>query len=118
MLLVDDDAMNVELFADALEGDGHDVVVERDGIAGRSRAMAEPFDLVILDIQLPGMDGYAVCRSLRAAGVKGPIVALSSAAMPEQIAQGRASGFNEYLTKPISPAALRAAARRLATTAA
>lgn len=117
VLLVDDNAMNVELFADSLEADGHEVTVERDGPSGRARALRERFDIVILDIQLPGMDGYAVCRDLRAAGVTGPIVALSSAAMPDQIAQGRSSGFDDYLTKPISPAALRAAVRRIASAA-
>lgn len=114
VLLVDDNAMNVELFADSLESDGHEVVVEREGLAGRDRALRERFDLVILDIQLPGMDGYAICRDLRSAGVGGPIVALSSAAMADQIQRGTAAGFDAYLTKPISPAALRAAVRRFA----
>lgn len=112
LLLVDDDPMNVELFVAALESDGHEVVVERDGASGRDRGLRERFDLLILDIQLPGIDGYAVCRQLRAAGVDRPIVALSSAAMAEQISRGAAAGFDEYLTKPISPAALRAAVRR------
>jgi len=114
VLVVDDNAMNVELVRDVLEADGHAVTVERDGLAGRDRALAERFDLLLLDIQLPGMDGYAMCRSLRAAGVEGPIVALSSAAMPEHISAGTAAGFDEYLTKPIAPAALRSAVRRFA----
>lgn len=114
VLLVDDNAMNVELFADALESDGHEVVVERDGLRGRDRALGDRFDIVILDIQMPGLDGYAVCRELRAAGVNGPIVAVTSAAMPEQVGDGLAAGFDEYLTKPISPSALRAAVRRMA----
>lgn len=117
LLLVDDNAMNVELFADSLESDGHEVVVERDGPAGRERALRERFDLVILDIQLPGMDGYAICRDLRAAGVTGPVVAISSSALPEQVERGMAAGFDAYLTKPISPAALRAAVRRFASVA-
>lgn len=117
VLLVDDNAMNVELFTDSLESDGHEVVVERDGTAGRARALRERFDVVILDIQLPGMDGYAICRDLRTAGVAGPIVAVSSSAMADQVERGLAAGFDEYLTKPISPAALRAAVRRLASAA-
>ena len=117
VLLVDDNAMNVELFSDSLEADGHEVVVERDGPSGRDRALREDFDLVILDIQMPGLDGIAVCRDLRAAGLRGPIVALSSAAMADQIERGLASGFDAYLTKPISPAALRAAVRRFASAA-
>lgn len=111
VLLVDDNAMNVELFSDVLESDGHDVAVERDGVAGRDRALAEPFDLVILDIQLPRLDGKDVCRALRAGGVSGPIIALTSSAMPDQVREAHASGFDAYLTKPISPADLRSAVR-------
>ena len=111
VLLVDDNAMNVELFTDVLEADGHEVTVERDGVTGRDRGLAERFDLVILDIQLPGMDGHDVCRDLRAAGVAGPIVALTSSAMPDQVKRGAETGFDAYLTKPISPAALRTAVR-------
>lgn len=114
ILLVEDNAMNIELFTAALEDDGHEVIVEREGHAGRDHALREPFDLVVLDVQLPGRDGYAICRDLRAAGVTGPIVALSSAAMQEQVQEGLAAGFDEYLTKPISPAALRSAVRRFA----
>lgn len=106
--------MNVELFTAALQTDGHDVVVERDGRAGLARALAERFDLVILDVQLPGMDGIAIVRELRAADHRGAIVALSSSAMGDQVKRGLEAGFDEYLTKPISPADLRAAVRRLA----
>jgi len=114
ILLVEDNALNVELFTDALEGDGHEVAVERDGDAGERRALAERFDLHLLDIQLPGQDGLSLCRTLRAAGITRPILALSSHAMPEQIERGHTAGFDDYLTKPLSPAALRAAVRRYA----
>ncbi|HEV2009804.1 MAG TPA: response regulator [Candidatus Limnocylindria bacterium] len=112
VLLVDDNAMNVELFRDVLESDGHEVTVENDGLMAHDRALAEPFDVLLVDIQLPGMDGFTMCRSLRASGVAGPILALSSAAMPEHISRGAEAGFDEYLTKPIAPSALRAAVRR------
>ncbi len=118
VLLVEDNRMNVEFFLDALEGEGHSVVVERDGALGRERALAEGFDLIVLDVQLPAMDGYTLCRALRDAGVRIPIVALSSSAMPEQVERGRAAGFDAYLTKPISPAALREAVRRHGSAAA
>ena len=107
ILLVDDNAMNVDLFADVLEAAGHNVAVERDGTSGKARALKDAFDLVILDVQLPGLDGITVCRDLRAAGVAGPILAVSSSAMPEQVERGMAAGFDAYLTKPISPADLR-----------
>lgn len=112
VLLVDDNAMNIEFFRDVLEAEGHEVCVERDGIAGQDRALSQPFDVLLLDIQLPGMDGYALCRSLRASGIDRPILALSSAAMTEQVQRGADAGFDEYLTKPIAPAAIRAAIRR------
>lgn len=115
MLLAEDNSMNVELFRDVLESDGHEVVVERDGLAARDRGLAEPFGLVILDIQMPGLDGHAVCRALRDAGVNGPIVALTSSAMPDEVRRGADSGFDAYLTKPISPAALRTAVREHGT---
>lgn len=114
LLLVDDNPLNVELFVAVLETDGHEVVVERDGIAGRDRALREPFDVLVVDVQLPRLDGIALCRELRDAGITTPILAVSSAAMPEQIERGLAGGFDEYLTKPITPAALREAIRRYA----
>jgi len=117
ILLVDDNALNLDLFSDILEGDGHEVVVERDGPRGRARALAEPFDLILLDVQLPGSDGITVCRDLRATGMERPIVALSSSALPEQVERGLAAGFDAYLTKPISPASFRAAIRRFGTAA-
>lgn len=112
VLLAEDNPTNVELFVAALETGGHVVVVERDGPTARDRALREPFDVIVLDIQMPGLDGHAVCAALRTAGHRGPILALSAAAMPEDLTRGRASGFDEYLTKPIRPAVLRAAVHR------
>ena len=113
ILLVEDDPMNVELFESALESDGHEIVTERDGVAGEKRA-SDRFDLVLLDIQLPKMDGLEVCRSLRARGLRMPIVALSASVLPEEIARTKSAGFDIFLSKPISPRDLRAAVRRLA----
>jgi CheY-like chemotaxis protein len=112
VLLVDDNGVNLELFQDTLESAGHEVVVETDALDGQRRALAEAFDLIVLDIQMPRADGYTVCRALRASGIRGPIVALSSNALPEHIAAGGEAGFDAYLTKPITPAALREAVGR------
>lgn len=109
ILLVDDDPMNVDLFTAVLEGDGHAVVVATDGVDGHRRALSLQFDLILLDMRLPGMTGDEICRDLRAAGIPGAIVALSASAMPDQIKRGMEAGFDTYLTKPISPAALREA---------
>jgi DNA-binding response OmpR family regulator len=73
--------------------------------------------VVLLDIQLPGPSGLDVCRALRAAGRSGPILAVSANALPVQVALGLAAGFDEYLTKPISAQALRAAVHRHAPAA-
>ena len=113
ILLVEDDQMNVELFESALETDGHEVVTERDGVAGEQRA-SEEFDVVLLDIQLPKKDGLQVCRSLRARGLRVPIVALSASVLPEEVERTKAAGFDAFLSQPISPRELRDAVRRLA----
>ena len=115
ILLVEDDPMNVELFESALETDGHEVVTERDGAAGEKRA-TERFDVVLLDIQLPKKNGLEVCRSLRARGLRMPIVALSASVLPEEVARTKAAGFDVFLSKPISPRDLRDAVRRAGAT--
>ena len=115
ILLVEDDPMNVELFESALETDGHEVVTERDGAAGEKRA-TERFDVVLLDIQLPKKNGLDVCRSLRARGLRIPIVALSASVLPEEVARTKAAGFDVFLSKPISPRDLRDAVRRAGAT--
>lgn len=118
VLLVEDNRMNVELFTDSLEIDGHAVTTAPDADAALRLVADETFDVILLDIQLPGRDGAALCRELRAAGLVVPILAVSSAALPEQVASAMTAGFDEYLTKPISPAVLRGAVKRHAEAAA
>jgi CheY-like chemotaxis protein len=112
ILLVEDDPMNIELFEAALAVDAHEVIVERDGVAGEARA-SEAFDLILLDIQLPKRNGLEVCRNLRASGLRVPIFALSASVLPEEVARTKEAGFDVFLSKPISPADLRAAVRRV-----
>lgn len=112
VLLAEDHATNVELFVAALATDGHEITVARDGLSARERALRENFDLIVLDVQMPLLDGFALCGELRAAGIRGPIIALSASAMPSEVDHGRAIGFDAYLTKPIRPAQLREAVRR------
>jgi DNA-binding response OmpR family regulator len=113
ILIVDDDELNVELFEASLLRDGHDVRIERTGVAGEVRALAEPFDLILLDIQLPGRSGIEVCRTLRAAGLRAPIIAVSASVLPAEIAKTKDAGFTDFLAKPIAPAALRAFVRAI-----
>jgi CheY-like chemotaxis protein len=112
ILLIEDDPMNIELFESALETDGHEIVTERDGLAGEERA-SDRFDLILLDIQLPKKNGLEVCRSLRARGLRVPIVALSASVLPEEIARTKSAGFDIFLSKPISPRDLRNAVKLL-----
>jgi CheY-like chemotaxis protein len=113
ILLVEDDPMNIELFVAALEGE-HEVVVERDGLAGEARALAGRFDLILLDVQLPKRSGIDVCRNLRSRGVQIPIVALSASVLPEEVARTTVAGFTSFWSKPIAPADLRAAVKSVA----
>lgn len=107
ILLIEDHPLNTELFRAVLERDGHTVTHESSGLLGRARALAEPFDLILSDIDLPGIDGHAICRDLRAGGLRCPIVAVTAFAGPDEATRGEASGFDLYLTKPIGPKALR-----------
>ncbi len=115
VLLVEDEPLNVQLFTDVLTDAGHEVVVLRDGEAGRDRALSEEFDLCIFDVHLPKLRGDDAVRALRAAGKLGPVIAISSSALTDEVQRGMAAGFDAYLTKPISPSALRDAVRRYAT---
>ena len=112
ILQVEDDFLNAEFFRAVLEPEGHAVVLETTGPAGRTRALAEPFDLIALDIELPGLRGDELCRELRAAGLRTPILAITASAMPDQLEHLLAAGFDECLTKPLEPADLRSAVRR------
>jgi len=107
LLLADDNEMNVEFFSEAL--DQFDLTVARDGQSALDAGLSEPFDMILLDIQMPRLDGNQVCAALRSAGVRVPILALTASAMPDEIIRGREAGFDDYLTKPISPQALRQA---------
>jgi CheY-like chemotaxis protein len=77
--------------------------VEREGIRGVYAARAQKPDLILLDISLPGMDGYEILEIMKSNGETKniPVVALSANAMAEDIARGKRLGFNDYLTKPI-----------------
>lgn len=110
--------MNVLLFVDVLEEAGHVVTVANDGENGRDLALAGRHDLVIFDIQLPRLRGDDAVKQLRAAGLRTPIVALTSSALLTEVDRGIAAGFDAYLTKPIAPNDLRELVRRYARPAA
>jgi len=112
ILVIEDDPQTIELLLRVLEDDGHIVAGERSGVAGLQRAIAGSWDLIISDIGLPDLDGFTVARQLRQAGIDVPILALSGYATEEDRRVGLASGFDEYLAKPIKASALREEIRR------
>ncbi len=105
ILLIEDNEQNRYLATFLLEQAGHAVTHAPDGPSGLASAGREKHDLILLDIQLPGMDGHAVARALRAdpaqAGV--PIVAVTSYAMAGDRDKILAAGCNGYMEKPINP---------------
>ena len=105
ILLIEDNEQNRYLATFLLERHGHRVVAAPEGPSGLALARSGGFDLVLLDIQLPGMDGYAVARALRAdpATHDLPIVAVTSHAMAGDRENALAAGCDGYLEKPIDP---------------
>lgn len=108
VLVVEDNALNLKLVRDVLQHAGYDVAAATTGELGLASAANEPPDLVLLDLQLPGIDGHETLRRLRdgvlADGV--PVVAVTALAMAEDRDRARSAGFDGYLEKPISPRSL------------
>lgn len=106
ILLIEDSEDNQMLIRHYLTSVGIEVEVANNGFEGIEKITQGHFDLVVLDIQMPGMDGHQVARSLRDKGYSEPIVALTAHALKEDREKAFRSGFNEYLTKPINRMAL------------
>ena len=98
---------------DLLEGDGHVVTAVGDGIAGVEAGLRVLFDLVVLDLMLPRLDGVDVCRQLRAARPGMPILMLTARASEDDKVRGLVEGADDYVTKPFSPRELLARIRVL-----
>ncbi|MCU0256751.1 MAG: response regulator transcription factor [Vicinamibacterales bacterium] len=107
LVVEDDHAIAFGLRVD-LEAEGYTVIVEHDGLRALERARSESFDLVLLDVMLPGRDGFDVCRDLRRSGSRVPIVLLTARAQEAEIVMGLELGADDYVTKPFSPRVLRA----------
>lgn len=111
VLLVEDNEINRIVAREMLQSDGHSVTEACDGAAGVSAAARQSFDLILMDISMPVMDGRAATRSIRAGSglsAKAPIVALTANAMAEEQTEFLADGMDDILTKPLSREALRA----------
>ncbi len=110
VLVVEDDSTVADVVERYLRRDGHEVEVVGDGAIALARAEAEPPDLVILDLMLPGLDGLEVCRRLRASGTV-PIIILSAAGEESDKLVGLELGADDYVAKPFSPRELAARVR-------
>jgi DNA-binding response OmpR family regulator len=107
VLIVDDDRRLAEVVTRYLERDGFAVAIADDGARGLEQALADPPDLVVLDLTLPAIDGLEVCRRLRRE-VSIPIVMLTARADEGDRVAGLELGADDYVTKPFSPRELTA----------
>ncbi|ALU96263.1 two-component system response regulator [Streptomyces globisporus C-1027] len=113
LLIVEDEKRLAVSLARGLTAEGFAVDVVHDGLEGLHRASEGGYDLVILDIMLPGMNGYRVCSNLRAAGHEVPILMLTAKDGEYDEAEGLDTGADDYLTKPFSYVVLVARVRAL-----
>ncbi len=105
VLVIEDNEQNLYLVTFILERNGYQVIQARNGGEGVTKAVQNEPDLILLDIQLPVMDGYAVAREIRKKpGLETtPIIAVTSYAMPGDREQAMAAGCSGYIEKPIDP---------------
>src|SRR3989441_11156138 len=116
ILLVEDDRKLVRALTTMLEEDGHTIDPAHDGEQGLDLGMENRYDVIILDVMLPRIDGFEVCRTLRANRVEAPVLMLTArTAVPDRV-QGLDAGADDYLAKPFAfrelMARLRALTRR------
>jgi CheY-like chemotaxis protein len=104
VLVVDDNRDQADVLAHFVRMLGHDVEVAYDGPSALALARERAFDVVLCDIGLPGMDGYAVARALRREATPGAkLVAVSGYALPEDVSRALEAGFDLHLAKPPDP---------------
>lgn len=115
LMLVDDEEDILRLLRYNLEKEGYAVVTAANGYEALERANEESFDLIVLDIMMPGLDGYDVCRTLRASTLHAhtPIVFLTARAGEVDEILGLELGAEDYIQKPISPRVLIARIKRI-----
>ena len=113
ILVVEDEPSLRDGIVDLLAGDGHTVTAVGDGIAGVETGLREPFELVVLDLMLPRLDGMEVCRRLRAARPGMPILMLTARGSEDDKVRGLVEGADDYVTKPFSARELLARVRTL-----
>ena len=113
-ILVVEDEPGIALgLEDDLKLEGYEVEVAADGLTAVRRGREGPFDLIVLDVMLPGKDGFQVCRELRRSGVRTPILMLTAKAQEAEKVLGLELGADDYVTKPFGTLELRARIKAL-----
>ena len=107
ILVVDDSLENQMLVENLLKKENYQVDTAGDGKSGVGKAKQGDYDLILMDIQMPVMDGYTAIEELRRSGIQTPIIALTAHALREDRLKCFTAGCNEYLTKPINGQKLR-----------
>jgi two-component system alkaline phosphatase synthesis response regulator PhoP len=100
VLLIEDEPGLVLTLTDRLKSEGYEVGAASDGPAGLERATREPWDVILLDVMLPGASGFDVCRDLRQRGITTPIIMLTARGQVVDKVLGLKLGADDYLTKP------------------
>ena len=113
ILVVDDEPSILDSVATVLRYEGFDVEPADSGRAGLAKAQEEGFDLVILDVMLPDLDGFEVTRRLRADGIATPVLFLTAKGEPEDMVEGLGVGGDDYVAKPFSLAVVVARVRAI-----
>ena len=108
VLVVEDVIDNQDLFRIFLESAGATVDIAVNGRDAVAKA-SDLFDVILMDIQMPVLDGLSAARELRANGLRLPIIALTAHAMPEEVQKSKAAGCNDHVAKPVSSKVLVAA---------
>ncbi len=116
ILVVEDEQRMADLLARTLQEEGHQAVVSGNGREGLAIALSSRFDVIVLDVMLPGMDGFTVVRKLRESRNQTPVLMLTARDASADIVSGLDSGADDYLAKPfpleVLLARLRAISRR------
>lgn len=113
VLAIDDDRSTTDLLAALLSGSGFEVLTANHGEEGLEAARAHSPDIIILDLWMPGVDGWSVCRALRTF-TRAPIIILSAVESPQSLESALDAGADEYLVKPVPAAVLVAHINNLA----
>lgn len=112
-LVVEDERNVASFIARSLRENQYSVDIARDGGKALVRALNSTYDLILLDIRLPDFSGIEVCREIRQAGIKTPVLMLSARGLVDQKVEGLDAGADDYLTKPFALAELHARVRAL-----